>query len=189
MPGTRQEKPTTSRTSSKAAPASSGYDLYIMRHGKAAPRGPAWPRDAKRPLTPQGITDLRKISKGLIRLGVEVDWVVSSPLVRARQTAEVVSESFAPPLPVEITETLSPGASPEALLAFLAKHADRGQALLVGHEPDLSELACWLTGADAGAGFAFKKGGCCLIRFRGLPRLSEGRLLWWLTPSVLRKLA
>jgi phosphohistidine phosphatase len=182
------EKSQTSQTPSKSTKNPAGYDLYIMRHGKAVRRGPHYSDDAKRPLTAQGIRDLQKITNGLIRSGVVVDWIVSSPLVRAKETAQILAESLAPQVAVEFTETLSPGGTAEALLTLLAKHSARTSTLVVGHEPGLSELACRLIGANLDAGLALKKGGCCLITFSGLPQLSKGRLLWWLTPRVLRKM-
>ena len=185
-----REKSQAKQAASKAAKsAAAEYTLYIMRHGKAARGGPPYTDDAKRPLTAQGIKDLQTISKGLVRLGVTLDWIVSSPLVRAKETAQIVAESFTPKLPVEFTEALSPGGTPEALLAFLGKQSARTSTLLVGHEPGLSELACRLIGANRGAGLAFKKGGCCLITFPDVPQISCGHLLWWLTPRVLRKMA
>jgi len=189
MPDMTREKSQARQTPSKSAKNPADYELYIMRHGKAVRRGPPYSDDAKRPLTAQGIKDLQGIAKGLIRSGVVVDWIVSSPLVRARETAQAVAEAFAPQAPVEFTEALSPGGTAEALLAFLAKHSARTCTLLVGHEPGLSELACRLIGANLDAGLALKKGGCCLITFPGLPQLSKGRLLWWLTPRILRKMA
>jgi len=189
MPHVNREKPQARQPRSKSAKDSENYELYIMRHGKAARRGPAYSDDAKRPLTAQGIKDLQEISRGLIRLGVGVDWIVSSPLVRARETAQIVAESFTPQAPVEITEALNPGAATETLLAFLAKHSARKSTLLVGHEPGLSELAGRLIGANPDAGLALKKSGCCLITFPDLPRFSKGQLLWWLTPRVLRRMA
>lgn len=189
MPDVSGEETKGNETPAKSAENPEEYRLYIMRHGKAARRGPPYSDETKRPLTAQGIKDVQKISKGLIRLGVRVDWIVSSPLVRARETAQTVLESYAPQPPVELTEALSPGGNPEALLAFLAKHSARTSTLLVGHEPSLSELACRLIGANIRAGLAFKKGGCCLIAFPEFPQLSKGQLLWWLTPRVLRQLA
>lgn len=166
------------------------YELCIMRHGAAfEPGSPGYPDDSKRPLTPTGKKKMQEIARGLGRLGFEPGWVVSSPLVRAVETAEIIAESFAAKVPLEFSDALCPGGSAEALISFLARHAGRRRVLVVGHEPDLSELAARLMGANRHANLAFKKGGCCLITFNEFPPKSPGQLVWWLTPRVLRKLA
>jgi phosphohistidine phosphatase len=165
------------------------YELYIMRHGIAGERGSAYPDDEKRPLTAEGKKKLRESVAGLAKLGVELDWIVSSPLVRARETAEIVSDELGAHTPVDLCDALSPGGSPEALLKFLAQQPKRIRVLVTGHEPDLSQLAARLLGAGRHAHLAFKKGGCCLITFDEFPPQSPGQLVWWLTPKVMRKLA
>ncbi len=168
----------------------SGYEFYIMRHGIAVARGSAgFSDDSKRPLTPEGKEKMRDISTGLKRLGFDVDWIVSSPLLRCAQTAEIVAESLGANVPVDFCDHLRPGGSAEALIAYLAKRPNRKRVLVVGHEPDLSEMAARLLGAGRHANLAFKKGGCCLLTFDAFPPKSPGRLLWWLTPRLMRKLA
>ena len=175
----------TPRLSANTTP----YELYIMRHGIAEERGPAYPDDGERPLTPDGKKKLREAAQGLVRLGVELDWIVSSPLVRARQTAEIVGEEMGAHTPLDFCDALAPGGEAESLLKYLGTHADRRRVLVTGHEPDLSALAARLVGAGSRANLAFKKGGCCLITFEEFPPQSPGTLLWWLTPKVMRKLA
>ncbi|HEV2349263.1 MAG TPA: phosphohistidine phosphatase SixA [Terriglobia bacterium] len=166
-----------------------GYEFYIMRHGLASPRTAAGiTDDAKRPLTPEGKKKTQEIARGLLRLGLELEWIVSSPLVRAVETAGIVSDSLDSKIPMDITDALRPGGSPEALFAFLARHPHRKRVLVVGHEPDLAELAGRLIGAGRNAHLAFKKGGCCRIDFDEFPPRSPGQLVWWLTPRVMRKL-
>lgn len=181
--------PATSPTPTRSA-RQTDYELYIMRHGIAVQRGSAgYTDDAKRPLTPEGANKMRKIAKGLMRLGVDPDWIVSSPSVRAAETAKLVNEDLGSSIPMDFCDALAPGGSPEALLSFLAKHPNRRRVMVVGHEPDLSDLAARLMGASQRANLAFKKGGCCLITFTEFPPKSPGRLHWWLTPRVMRKLA
>jgi phosphohistidine phosphatase len=168
------------------SPAS--YELYILRHGIAGERGAAYPDDNLRPLTADGKKKLREIVAGLDKLGVELDWIVSSPLVRARETAEVVGEGLGAHTPLDLCDALSPGGDPEALLKFLTKHPNRARVLVAGHEPDLGMLAARLIGAGRHARLTFKKGGCCLIAFDEFPPQSPGQLVWWLTPKVMRKI-
>lgn len=166
-----------------------GYELYIMRHGVAVTRGTEGiSDDAKRPLTPDGKQKMREIAAGLTRLGCELDWIVSSPLVRAVESAEIVGEALGTDVPMDFCDALCPGGSPEAVIAFLAKRSNRKRVLVVGHEPDLSEMAARLLGAGRHANFALKKGGCCLITFDEFPPVSPGRLVWWAPPRLLRKL-
>ncbi len=165
------------------------YELYIMRHGIAAPReGAGYPDDAKRPLTAEGKKKMQDIARGLMKLGVELDWIVSSPYVRAAETARQVAETFNG-VPLDTADALKPGGSPEALISYLARHANRQRVLVVGHEPDLSDMAGRLIGAGRRSHLGFKKGGCCLITFEDFPPKGPGRLVWWLTPRILRKLA
>ncbi|HLI30618.1 MAG TPA: phosphohistidine phosphatase SixA [Terriglobia bacterium] len=168
------------------------YNLCLMRHGVAAERadreGPL--EDAKRPLTPEGKLKLKAIARGLEAIGVEFDWVVTSPLKRAVETGEVVAESIAAEAPRDHCEALAPGSgSAQEVIDFLSQRRDRTRVLLVGHEPDLSGLASELVGAGRSAQLAFKKGACCLISFDGFPSQSPGQLSWWLTPRILRKLS
>jgi phosphohistidine phosphatase len=166
------------------------YELYIMRHGLAAARQVTTVMDdAKRPLTVEGKQKMREIASGLVRAGMEADWIVSSPLVRAVETAEIVADALGSKPPLDCCEALSPGSAPEALITFLAKRPNRRHVLVVGHEPDLGELAARLVGAGRNAHMPFKKGGCCLITFSEFPPKTPGRLVWWLTPRVMRKLA
>jgi len=171
------------------AKVQTGYELYIMRHGLAVTRGSVrFSNDAQRPLVPEGKEKMREIAGGLKRMGFEVDWIVTSPLVRAVETAGIIAESLASSVPVDVCDAMRPGGSPEALLAFLAKRPNCRRVLVVGHEPDLSELAARLIGAGGHANLGFKKGGCCMISFDEFPPKSPGQLVWWLTPRLLRKL-
>jgi len=166
------------------------YELYLMRHGIAAARSAGTVMDdAKRPLTPEGKGKMGDIAAGLVRAGLEADWIVSSPLARAVETAEIVAEALSSKPPLDLCDALRPGGEPEALITFLAKHSNRRRVLVVGHEPDLSGLAARLIGAGRTANMPFKKGGCCLITFSEFPPKAPGRLVWWLSPRVMRKLA
>jgi phosphohistidine phosphatase len=162
-----------------------------MRHGIALDRNsPLASNDSARPLTPKGRTRVARIAEGLHKLGYAFDWIVTSPLVRAAETAEIVAASQKPNPPVDVCNALSPGGSPEDVLAevvaLLAKNPERRSVMLVGHEPDLSALAGRLIGTGRDANLEFKKGGCCLIEYDGPPGRYSGRLVWWLTPRALR---
>ena len=168
-----------------------GYELYLMRHGPAGQRGSLGTHldDGLRVLTDTGRKKMLRVARGLRKLPAKLDWVVTSPLARAKETAEIVARVAAPEAPLSECEALAPGGSSEALLSFLAEHSERTRVLLVGHEPDLGLLAGHLMGAGSKAKLGFRKGGCCLIRLQELPPRSAGELVWWATPRLLRKLA
>jgi phosphohistidine phosphatase len=104
------------------------------------------------------------------------------------ETSEIVAESLDSNVPMDFCDALRPSESAETLISFLAKRPNRKRVLVVGHEPDLSNMAGRLIGAGRHANLAFKKGGCCLITFDEFPPKSPGSLVWWLTPRLLRKL-
>lgn len=165
-----------------------GYQLYVMRHGIAVARGDShYPDDSKRPLTPEGKKKLRDVAKGLLRLKLRVDSIISSPLVRAAETAKIVAEVVGPGIPIEFSDHLKPGGSFQTLINSLSKREGRRGVLLVGHEPDLSNGVGKLIG-NSRASFQFKKGGCCRIDFEKSPPHPPGKLIWWLTPRVMRKI-
>lgn len=160
------------------------YELYLIRHGIAAARGEHWPDDAKRPLTEEGMTRLRKGARGLAALGVAFDVVLTSPLVRTKQTAEIVADAFDPRPPIVAVDSLAPEGSVQAVLADLEKQSRRKRIALVGHEPGIGELAAKLAGSRHP--FEFKKGAVCRIDVETLPPAGPGTLRWFLTPKILR---
>src|SRR5262245_544944 len=106
--------------------ASGSYELYLIRHGVAEARGDAWPDDSKRPLTERGATRMRKAARALGRLGVSIDVILTSPLIRTRQTAELVAVAFNPRPAIVSVDALAPGGSHAAVLSELEKHVRRG---------------------------------------------------------------
>jgi len=162
------------------------YELYLIRHGIAEDRGEAWPDDTMRPLTDEGISSLRRSARSLARLGVTFDVVLTSPLVRARQTAEVVAAAFDPRPTVATAESLAPGGGYQAMLDDLAKHSRRSRIALVGHEPGIGQLAARLAGVRQP--IEFKKGAVARIDVDVLPPDGPGSLRWFVTPKILRSL-
>jgi phosphohistidine phosphatase len=156
-------------------------ELYLVRHAIAEERGPAWPDDAKRPLTAKGMDRFREVVRGLRAAEFEVDVILTSPLVRARQTADLLASGLESKPAVQLAEALSPGVTPKALAIELAR-ARRARIACVGHEPDLGALAAHLVGASRR--FEFKKGGICRIDLDG--PAGPGRLVWFATPGLLR---
>ena len=161
-------------------------ELYLIRHGLAAERGEAYPDDSRRPLTARGVAKLRDEAKGLDALEVTFDLIITSPLVRTRQTADVISESLQGKPAVVTSDALAPAGTPAAVIQEVARHARLARIALVGHEPNLGELAAQLIGARSP--IEFKKGAVCRIDFDVLPPKGLGQLRWFIPPKVLRKL-
>ena len=162
------------------------HELYLIRHGRAEERGDAWPDDAKRPLTPEGIALLRRSARGLARVSVGFDVVLTSPLVRARQTAETIAGELEARPSIVVVEALAPEGSVQAVVAELEKQAKRARIALVGHEPSIGALAARLAGIRQP--LEFKKGAICRIDVDDLPPTAPGLLRWYVPPRFLRSL-
>ena len=161
-------------------------EVYLIRHGVAEERGKDWPDDSKRPLTPEGIARLRKEARGLNRLGLGFDQIVTSPLVRTRQTADVFAEELKSKPPIVTSDALAPAGSPALVIQEITRHVRKARIALVGHEPNMGELAAFLIGAKVA--LPFKKGAICRIDFSVFPPKGKGELCWFVTPKMLRKI-
>lgn len=162
------------------------FELYLIRHAIAEPRGESWPDDARRPLSDAGTIRMRKAARGLARLGVSFEIILTSPLVRARQTAEIVAAALDPRPSTINVEWLAPGGSYAALVANLEKHALKTRIALVGHEPGIGEFTARLIGSRHA--IEFKKGAVCRIDLERIPPTGPGDLRWLMTPKALRRI-
>ena len=159
--------------------------IILFRHGIAEDHTADKP-DAERVLTPDGHARMMKLSLGLERAFPKAQAIYSSPLVRAVQTALWVSKAYRSRIKVTQTDTLAPGATPEAFTQLIRTLPER-RIIAVGHEPTLTDFATALLGlTNERQGLELKKGGCYAIRVRGD---HEGVLEWMLSPRVLRRLA
>ena len=150
--------------------------LYILRHGKAD--WPDWDKDdSERPLTEEGIKEMRRAAKFWKKIGVAPVNIFTSPLPRALQTAQLAQKQIGGELQIE--NTLSPGATIRAVKSLLkTQNGDvMGDVMMVGHEPDLSEIIRRLTGARVKMG----KGGLARLDF---DESGEARLICLLPPKV-----
>jgi phosphohistidine phosphatase len=162
--------------------------LILLRHGPAGRRdAERWPDDGLRPLTSRGIKRSRDAARGLARVEPGIGLIVSSPLARALQTARVFARALDVTV-VEELDALRPGGSREAILEFLAAHTGDRSVMLVGHEPDLGELAGALLFGPPSP-LAMKKAGACAIAFEAEPRIGAGSLHWFLPAKMLARLA
>ncbi len=161
------------------------YELYLIRHGVAEERGDSWPDDSKRPLTEEGIQKMRKAARGLAKMGVRFDAVLASPYVRTRQTAEIVATAFDERPPIVAVESLAPGGSTQSVMNDLERQGRRARVAIVGHEPNIGELAARLAGARYP--LQFRKGAVCRIDVNALPPDHAGALRWFVTPGILKR--
>jgi phosphohistidine phosphatase len=165
--------------------------LLIIRHGIAEDKE-VWARtssnDDDRPLTDEGRQKMVLNAKGLRRTVDAIDVLVTSPLVRARQTAQIVADAFNLGR-IETTKSLVPDTPPVEFVEWLARYRDKGVVAAVGHEPHLGLLATWmLTGVEE-SHVELKKGAACLLELDGEPAPAGARLCWSIAPSQLRDIA
>jgi phosphohistidine phosphatase len=158
--------------------------LFIIRHAYAGQHGdPRYPDDSLRPLTPEGVKQFRKAVKKLVERGLEVDIVASSPLVRCRQTAEIVCASQEPKPELVELEALEPGSDLAALIEW-SNGQPHERLAWVGHAPDVDRLTGALLGAPAYA-FSFRKGAIARIDFEAEIDSGAGELRYFLAPTEL----
>jgi len=163
--------------------------VYLMRHGVAADAAPGM-TDADRALTSEGVRKTRRAAQGLQRMGVQPKMILSSPLRRAEETARLAAGELDGAPPVELFPPLGPGFQPAEVVKQLRPHRTAGEILLVGHQPDLGELASYLlTGDPTAVPLPFRKAGAAAIALTSLPPRHFGALEWFLTPAQLRAIA
>jgi phosphohistidine phosphatase len=146
--------------------------------------------DDFRPLTPDGIKKMKKNAKGLKAVVRKPDFLISSPLTRAVQTAEILTQTWQG-LEATVSEALRPHETGASFVRWMKSLHTRQDSLIaiVGHEPQLTHLIAWLTTSNSRRAYLdFKKGGACLIDFAEDFDRGRGRLLWAMTPAILREL-
>jgi phosphohistidine phosphatase len=160
--------------------------LVLLRHGEALAGGPF--ADADRPLTSGGAETLERVGRGLARVGVAPAWVLASPALRCRQSAEILAAALGVPAAHQrVAAELAVGEPVERLWDPLAAHADAAALLVVGHEPQLAAAARVLLGGRAAV--RFEPGGGACFAWRASARRDGAALEWWMTPSQLAGLA
>ncbi len=163
--------------------------LYLIRHAIAVDRAAHVNLpDSQRALTEVGIEKMNKHARALKKLGVEFEVVLTSPLLRCVQTAELVGDVLGCREKIERCETLAPGCDLAALEPALAEHRTVMRLALVGHNPDFENLASELMGAERGS-VRFKKGAVCRVDVTQTKPHLGGELVWHLTPKLLRMIA
>jgi phosphohistidine phosphatase len=162
-------------------------DLLVIRHGAARDRGEfaqTGLSDDLRPLTAEGADEMRRVARGLRTQVKSIDFLATSPLVRAVQTAEIVAEAFG----IEVSETttsLTPDAQLEEFEKWCAGVGPKKVVAVVGHEPHLSTLVTWLLSGERESRVRLRKAGAALLEFESDVRRDSGTLGWLVTPRQL----
>ena len=165
-------------------------NLYIVRHAIAVERGtPGYEDDNQRPLTDSGRKKMKKIVKGIHQLGFELDVILSSPYVRARDTATILAGEFKMKDRVEFSDNLIPSGDFDSLVNEIHEKYDLDNVALVGHEPMLSSLISWLTTGNADMKITLKKGGVGCLLADNLHLERRATLEWLLTPPLMIELS
>jgi phosphohistidine phosphatase len=161
-------------------------ELYFLRHGKAVEPGSSGAGDDfSRPLTEPGIDEMEAEAEAFERLRLKPDLILTSPLLRAKQTAEIVAKRLGIKKRLIVAEPLSSGCDLERLRHLLAQHSAAEKILLVGHEPDFSSMVGELIGGGA-ASVEIKKASVAAVKINRSVRPGSGTLRWLLPPRVLR---
>ena len=161
-------------------------EIYILRHGIAVERGtPGYKKDSDRPLTKEGEVKMRQIAEAMLGMELKFDLILSSPYVRAEQTAQIVANELDEE--VTFTDLLVPDGNALELIAEINDEKPQ-RVLLVGHEPDLSRLISVLVTGGSDAAIELKKGGLCKLTSEKVTFGQCATLNWLLTPKQLRTL-
>lgn len=158
--------------------------LYLVRHAWAGDFGdPRWPNDADRPLTTDGKERFKQVARKLSARGIAPQLIVTSPYVRARQTAEILAKELECERELIEHRGLEPDGDWGAVVEWVQARREDDMAL-VGHMPNIGELAAALIGNSPG-NVGFAKGATMAIDFESRPALGRGLLCWLATAKIL----
>ncbi|MBX3394415.1 MAG: phosphohistidine phosphatase SixA [Phycisphaerae bacterium] len=162
--------------------------LYLVRHAIAVERGDSTYSDGERPLTEKGARRMCRVVRGLARLGVHLDAIWTSPLVRAIQTAEILATLPRFTGKMTVDKALAPGGDADALISDVGHSGNVGALALVGHEPDLSELCGRLITGRSESVVALRKGAVACVEIVEFEPAVRGVLQWLMQPGALRRI-
>lgn len=163
--------------------------IYLVRHAIAENAGTSdYEDDSLRPLTEKGREKMKKIAGALEALGVEPDLIVSSPYIRASQTASVLSKILKYKEEIAYSDSLVPMGKPDDMIGEINEKYSVDELMLVGHEPNLSMLASVLLAGEPDISINFKKGGICCLSVDDLHYDRKAVLEWLITPKISIKM-
>ncbi len=158
--------------------------IYLVRHAIAEPLATGkYKTDAERPLTEAGFAQAQMVANALKAVGARLKLVISSPYLRAEQTAKVFADNFN----CELIKSakLSPGVAVKSFIESLEAYQSKDELMLVGHEPDMGELVSVLVGGSPVFRMPFRKSAVCLVNCEEVPPALSGNLEWILTPDLI----
>ncbi|HTV76116.1 MAG TPA: histidine phosphatase family protein, partial [Candidatus Baltobacteraceae bacterium] len=161
------------------------------RHGIAVERGtPGFENDAARPLTPKGKRQLRKIAAAIKKMDLRLDLILSSPFLRAKQTAEIAAAGLKLKKRLKFSDELQPDGSFKKLFLQIGEMKPAPEnILLTGHEPYLGRMISLLVSGGENMAVDFKKGGLCKLEAEKLRNGKCATLAWLLTPNQMKRMA
>ncbi|MFT3890836.1 MAG: phosphohistidine phosphatase SixA [Anaerolineales bacterium] len=164
--------------------------LYLIRHSNAIDPGtPDYEDDSQRPLTEKGRDKMYKIASALKELGVKPDLIVSSPYIRARQTADILAKVLKYKPELTISETLIPMGNADDIVGEINEKYSVDELVLIGHEPSLSGLIGTLVAGNPEIDVNLKNGGVCCLSADDLHTDRKAVLEWLLPPKILTALS
>jgi len=162
--------------------------LYLVRHGIAEDIGD-YEDDSLRPLTEKGREKMKKIAGAIKALGVEPNLIVSSPYVRASQTAAILAKELKYEENLAFSDFFVPMAEPNDMIVEINENFSVDELMLIGHEPNLSLLASLLLAGNPDLSINFKKGGICCISVDDLHYDHKATLEWLVTPKISTRMS
>ena len=164
--------------------------IYLIRHSNAVDPGtPGYEDDSLRPLTEKGRDKMKDIASALKGLDVNSDLIVSSPYVRAQQTAEILAKVLKYKQELTFSDALVPMGNADNIIGEINEKYSVDELVLVGHEPCLSVLIGTLTAGNPELAINIKNGGVCCLSSDDLHTERKAVLEWLLTPKILSELA
>jgi phosphohistidine phosphatase len=165
-------------------------ELYILRHGEAGKRIPSGSKDSERPLTVAGKEEVGQVAEALDRLGVKLDFIATSPLNRAHETADIVAKMLKVKKgSIEEWSELRPEGRRPELYRRLSQFKPESSVLVVGHEPYLTTVVSEVAFGSGVGGIVLKKAGLAKLAVTAFQPKIKGELRWLLTPKHLNKIA
>lgn len=163
-------------------------DVFFLRHGEAGNRVAIPSKDVERALTESGKEEIEEIAESFERMDLEFNKIVSSPLARARETAEIVANAQKKSGKVELWDELRPEGNRLDLYRKLSRLRQDADVLLVGHEPYLSNVIGEIISGSLASKIKIKKGGLARVQITSFAPKPTGDLWWLLTPRQLKKM-